>query len=151
MVGRPPFAGQPDRSVADRAAAKLARLRAESLADDPLPVLLRAVEAMPEDLVLRDRLASLYLTRGEFASAAEAWERVLEKLPGRVPARIGLGCALVGVGRADEAEAHFERALRTSRDPAWARERIDACRERAESARGAAGPASATTASRPEG
>jgi tetratricopeptide (TPR) repeat protein len=50
-------------------------------------------------------LGELYRDKGEFAQAAESYQRVLVRQPGSEPAAFGLAAALIGLGRTGPARA----------------------------------------------
>ncbi|MGE5475097.1 MAG: tetratricopeptide repeat protein [Bacteroidales bacterium] len=80
----------------------------------------RAVAMAPADIGARLDLADLLARRGALAEAAEWFHGVLAISPGNAPAHAGLGQALIGLDRPQEAEDQLERALVMDADNAVA-------------------------------
>ena len=75
------------------------------------------LEASPGDLSLRLGLAAMLIGVGAFADALEVYEALCEDLPGFAAAHAGRGILLHELGRMDEAEAAFERAVEVAPEP----------------------------------
>lgn len=109
---------------AERAATRMPRLAFQRLADSAFarPVLRRAVVAYrdslrrhPADLEARMVLGDLHLFQGEFAAAAESYERVLLGGGESLQLRMNLAAAYGQGGRREQALRSLERALALAR------------------------------------
>ena len=70
-------------------------------------------------------LAYVSLAEKNYADAVTRLEKVVGRVPQYVPARVGLGDALVGAGRTDEATKQFEAALAQEPSLSDVRRRLD--------------------------
>lgn len=57
-----------------------------------------------------EEMGDFYLRSGRYAEAAEEYGSVIERRPGRFESRVGMGEAMLGLGRPVEAREHFEVA-----------------------------------------
>lgn len=73
-------------------------------------------------------LAALLINEGRYPEALAIYDRVVEQTPSFAPAHVGRGILLHELGREDEAEAAFVRAVEVARRPARFRRRLDAYR-----------------------
>jgi tetratricopeptide (TPR) repeat protein len=71
----------------------------------------------PTSIETEKALASIALSAGQFAAAAKVYAGLLQRHPGDADAYIGLGDALAGLGKGEEAEANYRRAVRA--EPAY--------------------------------
>lgn len=91
-------------------------LRADSLMRESLRILEATVGPRGTTLIIMNNLAGLRRDRGDWAGAAELYERLLalRKTPqGRAYTQYGLGLTRLEQGRRAEAEDHLRGALRT--------------------------------------
>ncbi|MFT5357921.1 MAG: protein O-GlcNAc transferase [Polyangiales bacterium] len=87
------------------------------------------LEASPGDLGLRLGLAAMLINLRSFEDALEVYEAVCEDQPRFAAAHAGRGILLHELGRRDEAEAAFVRAVDVSPEPAEYEARLTAYRE----------------------
>jgi tetratricopeptide (TPR) repeat protein len=89
-------------------------LRADSLMRESLRILEATVGARGTTLTVMNNLAGLRRDRGDWAGAAELYERLLELRDGtrgRAYTQYGLGLTRLNQGRRAEAERHLREAL----------------------------------------
>lgn len=131
VAGRPDLRGWPEAFVAEVGAAEtavfergnpvdgLARLAALYHANGFYAEALQAYRVLrqvqPREPKWPHRAAHLHAALGESAPAIALWREVIQLAPGYVPARIGLGEALLKSGQPAEASAVFSEVL--ARDP----------------------------------
>lgn len=60
---------------------------------------------------LLSNMGTLYYARGDFAKAADAYAKAIAQRPNSAPTHRNLGDSLLRLGRRDEAQAAFERAV----------------------------------------
>ncbi len=82
--------------------------------------------ADPDQVMMRDDVASLYLQFGQVDKAAEHYRESARLQPESPAAAYNLGTTLLQAGRLDEAAAHLERALRLNPDYALAHNNLGA-------------------------
>ncbi|MBC7906017.1 MAG: tetratricopeptide repeat protein [Rhodospirillaceae bacterium] len=75
------------------------------------PCLRRAMALAPDNIEARQDLADLLARRDDLAGAVDLYQDILAMAPAYAAAHSGLGQALIGLGRLDEAEDQLERAL----------------------------------------
>ncbi|MDH5176465.1 MAG: tetratricopeptide repeat protein [Gammaproteobacteria bacterium] len=98
-------------------ARRFSRTRDPASRDEAERVCRQALELDPAVVETEKALASIALSDGRFAAAAKAYARMLQHNPSDADAYIGLGDALVGLGKPTEAEANYRRAVRA--EPAY--------------------------------
>lgn len=79
----------------------------------------------PEHTGLRLGLAALLVNAHRFEEALAIYDDVVRRAPGFAPAHVGRGILLHELGREDEAEAAFARAVTVARDRAGYQRRLD--------------------------
>ncbi len=114
MMLRPPFTGQLDHQQRSaRRAAELTELWDEAVAErkDCLAEQRSAVEAHPDDLDLRTKLASRMDRQGVPGAAAQEWQWLVERLPDNEEFRTRLGFSLLDAGRAEQGLRELRRVV----------------------------------------
>jgi tetratricopeptide (TPR) repeat protein len=76
-----------------------------------------AVEANEDDLLARETLAGILLSKGRAVEAERHQRAILQRLPDYAKIHADLGAALMAQGRILEAEKSFSTALRFTHDP----------------------------------
>jgi Flp pilus assembly protein TadD len=115
LTGQPPFPNQLDHQ--ERQAERVRRRDAFKASLDRealgrcIRIFVRAIDARPDDPVLRKTFAELLMETGNAAGAAEQLVALLEKHPAHRKARNSLGLALAAQGRSAAARMHYLRAL----------------------------------------
>ncbi len=102
MMLRPPFTAQLDHQQRNaRRAAELVQLWDEAVSQQKecLAEQKAAVEAHPDDLDLRRKLAPLMDRQGDHGLAADQWRWLVERLPENEAFRTRLGFSLLDAGR----------------------------------------------------
>ena len=83
------------------------------------------LERHPDHVGLSLGLAALLINEGRHADALVLYDRVLRQAPTFAPAHVGRGILLHELGRQDEAEAAFARAVEVARRPARFQRRLE--------------------------
>lgn len=116
LAGSPPFLDQLDSAERQRKldAEIQARLKAvtERVSQEALATYRAAIEARPDDWMLRFNIAGLHSQLNQHAAAVPYYADVVKRLPHEHRFRVVLGQALIQSGKAQEAREHFEAALR---------------------------------------
>jgi hypothetical protein len=73
---------------------------------------IRLLSKVAEDAEVDERLADLYLARGDFALALPRYRSALRKRPGSIPALVNLGKLYGVAGKLEEAKALWREALK---------------------------------------
>ncbi|MBZ0121574.1 MAG: tetratricopeptide repeat protein, partial [Sandaracinaceae bacterium] len=85
----------------------------------------RGIELHPEHSGLRLGLAALLVNAHRFAEALAVYDDVVARTPTFAPAHVGRAILLHELGRPDDAEAAFARAVEVARDPEPYRRRLE--------------------------
>jgi tetratricopeptide (TPR) repeat protein len=80
--------------------------------DEALDFARRATTLQPENALLSDTLGWVYRARKDFSNAIKAFERAIKLAPKLPEPHYHLGLALTDAGKAADARAEFERALK---------------------------------------
>ncbi len=111
-------AGDEYRLVRVRAAAALAGIPLEQLADEHRPAVRRAVAelldalgALPDDYTSHYNLGNFHMQRGEHESALASYQNAIKLRPDFVPPHVNIAFVYNARGENDKAEASFRRAM----------------------------------------
>ena len=108
-------------------ALAMARYQLE-LVDEAEDAFRRGLQHSPDHLGLQLGLAALLINTRRYADALTIYERVVELDDEFAPAHVGRGILLHELGREDDAEAAFVRAVEVARDPVRYQRRLVAYR-----------------------
>ena len=121
MTTKPPFTNQLDHAQwRERFFHKVRKLKKHTLPSElsaASGVYAQAIEANEDDLMLRNNLARLQLSCGDYASEERELEVLLRYLPNDINTHINVGAAMLAQGKMEEANEHFEQALRLTSRP----------------------------------
>ena len=133
LTTRPPFTGQLDHAQRQAAAEKAIAAVTDHIDDRFINQVLQeyreAIEARPDDWILKYNLGTFLHQLERPAEAAIYFEHVVETLPDFAPFRVLLGYALGKAGRTDPAIHQFREALRRDRRDKAAREGLEWARK----------------------
>jgi tetratricopeptide (TPR) repeat protein len=119
----PPFTGQMNHDEQVRHLTQLAQkcsaANSQGAISNALALCASAVEAMPDDALLLEHLASLKQSVGDLAGAESAEKRSLELLPSTQEGWSKLGFIYVQEQRFEDAAAAFRRAFEEDAQDVW--------------------------------
>jgi len=126
LTAGPPFTGQLDharrQAVAEKAIATVMESVDRPFVDQVLASYRQAVDARPEDWVLRYNLATFLQQLERPREAARCFEQVVQAIPDCVHFRVLWGQTLGQAGLVDQAARQFQEALKRDSDCVPARE-----------------------------
>jgi tetratricopeptide (TPR) repeat protein len=116
MMGNPPFLDQLDHATQqlrmDHELKELGKRFSQADTDAALTTYRAAIAARPDDWMLKFNYGNLLLQMNQPAAAARSFAEVVQRLPQQEKFRVALGNALIQAGRPQEAQQHFEAALK---------------------------------------
>jgi tetratricopeptide (TPR) repeat protein len=116
LTSFPPFLDQLDQRQrqlrAENALQQLLRTSTEEDVQKALATYRAAIEARPDDWMLRFNYASVLAQLKKHADAVPYFAQVVERVPLHQKYRIALANSLIEAGKASEARQHFEAALK---------------------------------------
>ena len=130
LTSNPPFLDQLEHAARQAAAdtevqRRLGNVSREKI-DRTIVTYTQAIQARPEDWMLRFNFANLLTQLGQPRGAAEQFAEVVKRLPGQRIFRVGYGNALLQSGQRAEAAAQFAAALKIDPDYAPAQQGLKA-------------------------
>jgi len=121
LTANPPFTGQLDharrQAAAEKAIATVMAKVNQQFIDQVLGAYRQAIDARPDDWVLRYNLATFLQQLERPREAAPYYEQVVQILPDSAPFRVLWGQSLGQAGQIDQAARQFREALK--RDPRY--------------------------------
>ena len=130
LTANPPFLDQLEHAARQSAAdaevqQRLGNVSREEV-DRTIATYTQAIQARPDDWMLRFNFANLLTQVGQSRAAANEFAEVVNRLPGHRTFRVGYGNALLQSGQRAEAAAQFTAALKIDPDNAAAQQGLKA-------------------------
>lgn len=135
LTANPPFLDQIDHAARQAAADAEVQRRLGQVAreevDRTINAYREAIQARPEDWVLRFNLGNLLTQMNQPRAAAAEFAEVVKRLPGNRTSRMGYGTALLQAGSRYDAAEQFSAALKIDPDYQPAQQALAAAQGRA--------------------
>lgn len=134
LTANPPFLDQINHATRQAAADAEVQQRLQQITlpdrEQAVTTYREAVQARPDDWMLRYNFANLLVQLGQHGAATEEFEKVVNRLPAQRNFRLAYGNALLQSGQAPAAAVQFEAALRLDPDFTPAQQALAAARRR---------------------